>query len=51
MSALRVPVRVTLSLGVAQRKDDEARDQLIGRATRALERAKAGGRNRVEIAD
>ncbi|MBB4862395.1 diguanylate cyclase (GGDEF)-like protein [Pseudomonas nitritireducens] len=44
-------VRLTLSIGVAARRDGELRlEDLLARADRALYRAKAGGRNRTETA-
>jgi diguanylate cyclase (GGDEF)-like protein len=43
-------VRITLSIGVAERRTDENRDALIERADAALLRAKQVGRNRVEPA-
>jgi diguanylate cyclase (GGDEF)-like protein len=45
----RLPV--TISLGVAERRDGEERVALIARADEALYRAKHGGRNRVALAD
>jgi diguanylate cyclase (GGDEF)-like protein len=51
IAALRVPLRVTLTLGVAQRRPQEARDGLMARAAAAVARAKSDGRNRVQIAD
>lgn len=49
MTPLRTPggdVSVTLSLGVAQRREGETRDALITRADAALQRAKHTGRDR-----
>ena len=43
-------VPVTISLGVAERRPKETRDQLISRADEALYRAKRSGRDRVELA-
>ena len=43
-------IRVTLSLGVAERRPGEKRDALIGRADEAMYAAKRAGRNRVEAA-
>jgi diguanylate cyclase (GGDEF)-like protein/PAS domain S-box-containing protein len=56
VAAMVVPLasgdlRVTISVGVAVRQEDEASfDHLLGRADRALYRAKAMGRDRVEVA-
>jgi diguanylate cyclase (GGDEF)-like protein len=47
IAARAIPVRVTLSLGVAQRRRGEDRDALIARANQALQRAKTDGRDRV----
>ncbi len=45
-------VRVTASIGAASRSDgDENLDALLGRADRALYRAKHAGRDRIELAD
>ena len=44
-------VRATVSIGVACGPADTAIDQLITRADAALYRAKANGRNRIELAD
>ena len=41
---------VTVSLGVATRREGERLEDLIGRADAALYAAKAGGRDRVEVA-
>ncbi|HAR61592.1 MAG TPA: GGDEF domain-containing protein, partial [Alcanivorax sp.] len=43
----RGPPVVSLSAGVASYRGKETVDQLLGRADRALYRAKTGGRNRV----
>lgn len=43
-------VRITGSVGVAVRRDDEAMDGLLDRADQAMYRAKAQGRNRIELA-
>lgn len=43
-------LRITISVGVAERHSGEARDQLIARADEALYVAKNSGRNRVELA-
>jgi diguanylate cyclase (GGDEF)-like protein len=48
-SVLTGGVRVTVSLGVAERRPGESRDDLIRRADLALYLAKRGGRNRVEL--
>ncbi len=44
------PLRVTLSLGVAELKKEDTLDTLIKRADQALYAAKRGGRNRTEVA-
>lgn len=44
------PTGVTLSLGVARLNDDEDAHDLVARADLALYRAKAAGKNRVEVA-
>ncbi|HEX9102155.1 MAG TPA: sensor domain-containing diguanylate cyclase [Polyangia bacterium] len=43
-------LRITISVGVAERHPGEPRDALIARADEALYTAKASGRNRVELA-
>ncbi len=43
-------LRITISVGVAERHPGESRDQLIARADEALYVAKHRGRNRVELA-
>jgi diguanylate cyclase (GGDEF)-like protein len=43
-------IPVTISLGVAERREGEDRDSVIRRADAAMYRAKRGGRNRVELA-
>jgi diguanylate cyclase (GGDEF)-like protein len=43
-------LKVTVSLGVAERADGESIEAWIGRADKALYRAKRGGRNRSEAA-
>jgi diguanylate cyclase (GGDEF)-like protein len=43
-------LRITISVGVAERHPGEARDALIARADEALYVAKNSGRNRVELA-
>ena len=43
-------LRITISVGVAERRPGEARDALIARADEALYTAKNSGRNRVELA-
>lgn len=44
-------LRVTISIGVAQRRPGEARAELVERADAAMYRAKQQGRNRVVAAD
>ena len=41
-------LRVTVSIGIAQCRRDEARDSLLDRADAALYRAKQRGRDRAE---
>jgi diguanylate cyclase (GGDEF)-like protein len=41
----QLPVRVTVSVGLAQLNPDETAEQLLGRADRALYLAKNSGRN------
>jgi len=43
-------VRITISVGAAERHPSETRDALIARADEALYVAKNSGRNRVELA-
>ena len=45
------PFSVTISLGVGERADGDDQDSLVTRADTALYRAKAAGRNRVEVAE
>jgi diguanylate cyclase (GGDEF)-like protein len=42
-------IRVTASVGVAQRRDGESFDDLLARADSALYEAKADGRNHVRV--
>lgn len=50
LEAARVgTLQVTASLGVALRSEEEQLEDLLKRADEALYRAKAGGRNRVEV--
>lgn len=49
LELLEGKLKITVSLGVAQRAAEETLDQLLARADRALYRAKQGGRNRVEL--
>lgn len=46
-----MPLKVTLSTGVAQHRQGESIDQLLQRADAAMYRAKRAGRDRVECAD
>jgi diguanylate cyclase (GGDEF)-like protein len=41
---------VTISLGVAELKNDESADQWLQRADEALYRAKRAGRNAIDLA-
>ena len=45
-----VAVEMTLSLGIAEVRDDDDAESVIARADRALYAAKSAGRNRVEVA-
>src|SRR5581483_10323874 len=45
-----VAIRATISIGVAERRGNESRDELIKRADQALYVAKDAGRNRIETA-
>ncbi len=40
--------KITVSIGVAEYKDDQSSEAIINRADKALYRAKRAGRNRVE---
>jgi diguanylate cyclase (GGDEF)-like protein len=46
-----LPVALTVSIGVAELQPGEGLESIIGRADAALYRAKAGGRNRSELAE
>jgi len=50
-SALAADLRVTFSAGLIEVRDGEALHACIERADRAMYRAKAAGRNRVDFAD
>jgi len=45
------PIRVTVSIGVAELRRGDSLETLLGRADKALYRAKETGRNRVVAAD
>jgi diguanylate cyclase (GGDEF)-like protein len=47
-AAIRPGLRVTVSLGVCARSDENSVDEVVERADAAMYRAKRGGRNRVE---
>ncbi|MDF1528884.1 MAG: diguanylate cyclase, partial [Sedimenticola sp.] len=42
-------INITISVGVAEYRSEDARDQLIARVDNALFKAKRGGRNQVAI--
>jgi len=50
VAALKDPLPVTISVGIARFDGDEAPEQTVDRADGALYRAKSAGRNRVETA-